>query len=59
VTRAAQKRTSGTGVVAACDTAGGAALQLPGGEFLDLLVAERARRLLDPGEVLVPFDPFP
>jgi citrate lyase subunit beta/citryl-CoA lyase len=34
-------------VVAAFEAAGGAALQLPGGEFVDLPVAERARRLLE------------
>jgi citrate lyase subunit beta/citryl-CoA lyase len=34
-------------VVAAFETAGGAALQLPGGEFVDLPVAQRARRLLE------------
>ena len=36
-------------VVAAFEAAGGAALQLPGGEFVDLPVAQRARRLLDLG----------
>jgi citrate lyase subunit beta / citryl-CoA lyase len=35
------------GVVAAFDAAGGAALRLPSGEFVDLPVAERARRVLD------------
>jgi citrate lyase subunit beta / citryl-CoA lyase len=34
-------------VVAAFDAAGGAALRLPGGEFVDLPVARRARRLLE------------
>ena len=34
-------------VVAAFEAAGGAALQLPGGEFVDLPVAQRARRLLE------------
>ena len=34
-------------VVAAFEAAGGAALQLPGGEFVDLPVARRARRLLE------------
>lgn len=34
-------------VVAAFGAAGGAALQLPSGEFVDLPVAERARRVLD------------
>jgi citrate lyase subunit beta/citryl-CoA lyase len=34
-------------VVAAFDSAGGAALRLPSGEFVDLPVAERARRLLE------------
>jgi citrate lyase subunit beta / citryl-CoA lyase len=33
-------------VVAAFEAAGGAALRLPGGEFVDLPVAQRARRLL-------------
>jgi citrate lyase subunit beta/citryl-CoA lyase len=33
-------------VLAAFDAAGGAALQLPSGEFVDLPVADRARRLL-------------
>jgi citrate lyase subunit beta/citryl-CoA lyase len=33
-------------VLAAFDAAGGAALRLPSGEFVDLPVAERARRLL-------------
>lgn len=36
-----------TEVLAAFNAAGGAALQLPNGEFVDLPVAERARRLLD------------
>jgi citrate lyase subunit beta / citryl-CoA lyase len=34
-------------VVAAFEAAGGAALRLPGGEFVDLPVARRARRLLE------------
>jgi citrate lyase subunit beta / citryl-CoA lyase len=34
-------------VMTAFDAAGGAALQLPSGEFVDLPVADRARRLLD------------
>jgi citrate lyase subunit beta/citryl-CoA lyase len=34
-------------VVAAFEAAGGAALQLPSGEFVDLPVAQRARRLLE------------
>jgi citrate lyase subunit beta / citryl-CoA lyase len=34
-------------VVTAFEAAGGAALQLPGGEFIDLPVAQRARRLLE------------
>jgi citrate lyase subunit beta/citryl-CoA lyase len=34
-------------VVAAFEAAGGAALRLPGGEFVDLPVAQRARRLLE------------
>jgi citrate lyase subunit beta / citryl-CoA lyase len=34
-------------VIAAFDAAGGAALRLPSGEFVDLPVAERARRLLE------------
>jgi citrate lyase subunit beta/citryl-CoA lyase len=34
-------------VVAAFDAAGGAALRLPSGEFVDLPVAQRARRVLD------------
>jgi citrate lyase subunit beta/citryl-CoA lyase len=34
-------------VVAAFEASGGAALQLPGGEFVDLPVAQRARRLLE------------
>jgi len=34
-------------VVAAFEGAGGAALQLPSGEFVDLPVAQRARRLLE------------
>ncbi len=34
-------------VLAAFDAAGGAALRLPSGEFVDLPVAERARRLLE------------
>jgi citrate lyase subunit beta/citryl-CoA lyase len=34
-------------VVAAFEAAGGSALQLPGGEFVDLPVAQRARRLLE------------
>jgi citrate lyase subunit beta / citryl-CoA lyase len=34
-------------VVTAFEAAGGAALQLPGGEFVDLPVAQRARRLLE------------
>jgi citrate lyase subunit beta/citryl-CoA lyase len=34
-------------VVDAFDSAGGEALQLPDGEFVDLPVAERARRILD------------
>jgi citrate lyase subunit beta / citryl-CoA lyase len=34
-------------VLAAFDAAGGAALQLPSGEFVDLPVADRARRLLE------------
>jgi len=34
-------------VLAAFNAAGGAALRLPNGEFVDLPVAERARRLLD------------
>jgi citrate lyase subunit beta/citryl-CoA lyase len=33
-------------VLAAFDAAGGAALQLPSGEFVDLPVADRAHRLL-------------
>ena len=33
-------------VIAAFDAAGGAALRLPSGEFMDLPVADRARRLL-------------
>ncbi len=41
-------------VIAAFDAAGGAALQLPSGEFVDLPVAERARRLLDLGGVFAP-----
>jgi citrate lyase subunit beta/citryl-CoA lyase len=34
-------------VLAAFDAAGGAALRLPSGEFVDLPVAERARRVLE------------
>jgi citrate lyase subunit beta / citryl-CoA lyase len=34
-------------VVAAFEAAGGGALQLPGGEFVDLPVAQRARRMLE------------
>jgi citrate lyase subunit beta / citryl-CoA lyase len=34
-------------IIAAFDAAGGAALRLPSGEFVDLPVAERARRLLE------------
>ena len=34
-------------VVAAFDAAGGAALQLPSGEFVDVPVAERAKRVLE------------
>jgi citrate lyase subunit beta/citryl-CoA lyase len=34
------------GVITAIDAAGGEALRLPGGEFVDLPVADRARRLL-------------
>jgi citrate lyase subunit beta/citryl-CoA lyase len=34
-------------VLEAFDAAGGAALRLPDGEFVDLPVAQRARRLLE------------
>ena len=39
-------------VVEAFDRAGGAALRLPSGEFVDLPVAERARSILRLAEVL-------
>ena len=41
-------------VVAAFDATGGAALRLPSGEFVDLPVAERARRLLDIAAAVAP-----
>jgi citrate lyase subunit beta / citryl-CoA lyase len=34
-------------VLAAFDAAGGVALRLPSGEFVDLPVADRARRVLE------------
>jgi citrate lyase subunit beta/citryl-CoA lyase len=34
-------------VVAAFDSAGGAALRLPSGEFVDVPVADRAKRVLE------------
>jgi citrate lyase subunit beta / citryl-CoA lyase len=39
-------------VLAAFEAAGGAALRLPDGEFVDLPVAQRARRLLQLAEAL-------
>jgi hypothetical protein len=41
-------------VLSAFEGAGGAAIRLPGGEFVDLPVAERARRLLDLAGVFAP-----
>jgi citrate lyase subunit beta/citryl-CoA lyase len=43
-------------VLAAFDAAGGAALRLADGEFVDLPVAQRARRVLQPAEA-VPREP--
>ncbi len=47
------------GVVAAFEQARGEALRLPSGEFVDLPVAERARRLLDLAAVGFPYQPRP
>ncbi|RFU18998.1 HpcH/HpaI aldolase/citrate lyase family protein [Geodermatophilus marinus] len=53
-TPTAEQITRAREVVAAFEAAGGAALRLPGGEFVDLPVAERARRLLGLAGVSAP-----